>query len=401
MTEVDVRVLDNSERRAAHDVARGAQHLAAVSDGEWAYVRDLHEHGPVLGAFLGESLAGTVRLIPSGLALPGGVTVPMAATTGSGVRADRTGRGVFTGLRRESLRLAAEQGFPVMGNLVTGAMLYGRFGHGVGTRSRAVRLNPREARLRPEVPTDGDVRLVDPEASIGLLPRLYEGLGPYRPGVMGRSAHWWRAKWERLVRTGKSPSVAVHRGPDGDDGFAVYEAKRSGPGPRVTLMVTDFHAARPEAVAGLWRFLLGIDLVEEVCARRRPTDELVEAMLVNWRACRTHALDDDLWLRLVDLPKALDARAYGDGDPLVIGVVDDVLPGNSANYLITPAGAAPTEERPQLTLSVQALAMAYLGTMGFAALASVGSVRVLDDKALPGADRLFGARPAPFCGTLF
>jgi hypothetical protein len=125
------------------------------------------------------------------------------------------------------------------------------------------------------------------------------------------------------VRAGKSPSVAVHRGPDGDDGFAVYEAKRSGPGPRATLMVTDFHAARPEAVAGLWRFLLGIDLVEEVCARRRPTDELVEGMLVNWRACRTHALDDDLWLRLVDLPKALDARAYGDGDPLVVGVVDD------------------------------------------------------------------------------
>lgn len=402
MAEIDVRILDTSDHRAAHDLAREAHHNPPISDSEWAYVRDLREPGLTLGAFLGGSLVGTTHLLRSRLALPGRSTVPMAAATGSGVRADRTRRGVFTRLKRERLALAAEQGFAVVGNIVSEATIYGRFGHGVGTMSRAVCLYPREARMRPEVPSGGEVRLIGPESSIGLLPGLYERLGPYRPGVIGRSAGWWKAKWERLVRAGKSPVVAVHSGPDGDDGFAVYQAMRNGDsGARVTLMVTDFHAANPEAVAGLWRFLLGVDLVEEVCVRRRPTDELIEGMLVNWRACRTHTLNDDLWLRLVDLPKALGARAYGDGDPLVLGVTDEFLPANSGRYLISPDGVEPTSEQAHLSLGVDALAMAYLGTTSFTTLAGIGALRVTDGKALPNADRLFGARGAAFCGTVF
>ncbi|UUU22847.1 GNAT family N-acetyltransferase [Streptomyces sp. DSM 40750] len=402
MAETEVRVLAKSDHRAAHDLARAAHHTPPISDAEWAYVGDLHEPGLALGAFLGGELVGTTRLLRSRLALPGGATVPMAAATGNGVRADRTRRGVFTRLERESLALAVEQGFSVVGSRVSEATIYRRFGHGVGNLSRAVRLYPQEARLRPEVHRGGEVRLIDGESSISLLPRVYERLGPYRPGVIGRSAAWWKAKWEPLVRSGKGPVVAVHSGPDGDDGFVVYRAMRSGDsGARVTLMVTDFHAANAEAVAGLWRFLLGVDLVEEVCVRRRPTDELVEGMLVNWRACRTHSLDDDLWLRLVDLPKALDARAYGDGDPLVLEVIDELLPANSGSFRISPDGVEPTLDQAQLSLNVDALAMVYLGTTSFATLAGIGDLRMTDGKALPNADRLFGTRTAAFCGTTF
>ncbi|MFI6012818.1 GNAT family N-acetyltransferase [Streptomyces sp. NPDC051243] len=402
MADVDVRVLTKSEHRAAQDLARAAHHTSPISDREWAYAQDLHEPGLALGAFLGGDLVGTTFLLRSRLALPGGSTVPMAAATGIAVRGDRTRRGIFTRLQRESLDLAAEQGFAVVGSRVSEATIYGRFGHGVGSTTRAVRLYPHEARLRPEVPAGGEVRLIDGEASIGLLPRLYERLGPYRPGVIQRSASWWKAKWEPLVHSGKGAVVAVHSGPDGDDGFAVYQAMRSGDsGARVTLMVTDFHAANPEAVAGLWRFLLGVDLVEEVCARRRPTDELVEGMLVDWRACRTHSLNDDLWLRLVDVPKALDARSYRDGDPFVLQITDDFLPANSGSFRIAPDGVEPTSDQPQLTLSVDALAMVYLGGMSFTTLAAIGLLRVTDTKALPNADRLFGTDKAAFCGTTF
>ncbi|MEO3755197.1 GNAT family N-acetyltransferase [Streptomyces sp. B6B3] len=402
MVEVDVRILTSSDHRAAHDLARAAHHNPPVSDAEWAYARDLHESGLTLGAFLDGGLVGATHLLRSRLALPGGATVPMAAATGSGVRADQTRRGVFTRLKRERLALAAEQGFAVLGNIVSEATIYGRFGHGVGTLSRAVRLYPRETRMRPEVPSGGDVRLVDGASSIDLLPRLYERLGPYRPGVIERSASWWRARWEPLVRAGRGPVVAVHSGPDGDDGFVVYQTMRSGDsGARVTLMATDFHAASPEAVGGLWRFLLGVDLVEEVCVRRRPTDELVEGMLVDWRACRTHALNDDLWLRLVDVPKALGARAYGDGDPLVVEVTDEFLPANSGTYHVSSDGVRPTSDHAQLSLGVEALAMAYLGTTSFTTLAGIGALRVIDSKALPNADRLFGTRAAAFCGTTF
>jgi predicted acetyltransferase len=402
MAEVDVRILADQDHRAAHDLGRLAHHNSPISDVEWAYVQDLHEPGLTLGAFAGESLVGATNLIRSRLALPGGSTVPMAAATGSGVRADHTRRGIFTRLEHARLELAAERGFAVMGDIVSEATLYGRFGHGVGTMCRAVRLYPWEARVRPEVPADGEVRLIDRESSIDLLPRLYDRLGPYRPGVIGRSAGWWKAKWERLMRAGKNQVVVVHSGAAGDDGFVVYQAMETGsPGSRVTLMVTDFHAADPAAAAGLWRFLLGLDLVEEVCVRRRPTDELVEGMLTNWRACRTHMLRDDLWLRLIDLPEALGARAYDDGDPIVLGVDDEFLRANSGNYRVSPDGVEPTSEQAQLSLNVDALAMAYLGTTSFATLAAIGRLRPIDDKALLNADRLFGTRTAAFCGTIF
>ncbi|MEE1774368.1 hypothetical protein PUR34_40920 [Streptomyces sp. JV185] len=45
--------------------------------------------------------------------------------------------------------------------------------------------------------------------------------------------------------------------------------------------------------------------------------------------------------------------------------------------------------------------MAYLGTTSFATLAGIGGLRVIDSKALPNADRLFGAFAAAFCGTTF
>lgn len=402
MADVDIRVLAKSDHRAAQDLARAAHHTSPISDREWAYAQDLHEPGLALGAYLGAELVGTTCLLRSRLALPGGSTVPMAAATGIGVRADRTRRGIFTRLQRECLTLAAAEGFVVVGSRVSEATIYGRFGHGVGTMSRAVRLYPHEARLRPEVPGGGEVRLIDGGSSIDLLPQLCERLGPYRPGVIERSAGWWKAKWEPLAQSGKGAVVAVHSGPDGDDGFAVYQAMRSGDsGARVTLMVRDFQAATPEAVTGLWRFLLGVDLVEEVCARRRPTDELIEGMLVDWRACRTHSLNDDLWLRLVDVPKALDARAYGDGDPLVMEITDELMPTNSGSFRISPDGVQRTSEQAQLSLNTEGLAMAYLGGTSFTTLAGIGFLRATDDKALSNADRLFGTGSAPFCGTTF
>ncbi|MCK9922447.1 GNAT family N-acetyltransferase [Frankia sp. AgPm24] len=402
MSKADTRILTDADHRAAYDLVRAAQHSPPVSDTEWSYARHLYSSGLALGAFLDDTLVGTTNLLPSHLSLPGGATVPMAAATGSGVRADHTRRGVFTSLKRERLDLAVRRGYPVVGNIVSEATIYGRFGHGVGTLSRAVRLRTGQARLRPDAPAGGEVRLMDRASSVEELPRLYEQLGAYRPGIIGRAAPWWRAKWERPLSSGENLPVAVHHGAGSEDGFAVYRTTPNAePGSSVTLLVTDFHAANPTAAAGLWRFLLNIDLVDEVCVRRLPIDELVEGILVNWRACRTHSVNDDLWLRLVDVPRALAARAYDDADPVVVEIIDEFLPANNGRYRISPDGVVTTTAPAHLTMDADALAMAYLGTTRFSTLADLGRLRVDDPRALTHADRLFAAASAPFCGTVF
>jgi predicted acetyltransferase len=65
------------------------------------------------------------------------------------------------------------------------------------------------------------------------------------------------------------------------------------------------------ATAARWRFPLGVDLVETVQARLRPLDEPLELLLADPRACAVTGNEDETWLRLVDVPVALAARAYG------------------------------------------------------------------------------------------
>ncbi|MEU5852146.1 GNAT family N-acetyltransferase [Saccharopolyspora shandongensis] len=400
MRKAEIRRLEVEEYRAAYDVARVSQHNPPVSTSEWDLARHVYEPGLAVGAIVDGAVVGTVNLLPSQLTVPGGASLPMAASTGSGVHTDYTRQGLFNRLKQAQFDTAVEHGYLLIGNTPAQATLYGRFGHGVSTHSRALRIRKHEARLRSEVPAEGTVRLIDPESSLELLPKLYEQLGPYRPGVIARSAHWWKVYWERAVRAGQHFRIAVHSGAAGDDGFAVYAAKDNGsPGPNVTLLVTDFHAAGPAATAGLWRHLLSIDLVDEVCVRTRPTDELVEAMLVDWRGCRTHSIDDELWLRLLDVPAVLAARTYCDAKPVVLEVVDAFRPANSGRFRISPEGAVPTSETAQLTVDVDVLAMAYLGTTKFSTLAGIGRVQVAEPAALAHADRLFATDVASFCGT--
>jgi predicted acetyltransferase len=402
MANLELRPLvDKAAQRAAYDITRVAQHNAPVSDGEWQFAHRLYEAGLGLGAYLDGSLSGTANLLPSTLAVPGGGTLPVAAATHSGVRADRTRRGIFRELMRARLELAAASGFAIVANMVSEATIYGRFGHGAATRTRAVQVRD-GARIRDTAPSTGTIRILTRPEAIEQLPKVYGNLGAYRPGVLERSPGWWAATWEAPLRAGQHLHTIVHSGPSGDDGYAVYRTlPNSEPGGGVTLMVIDMHAANPGAVAGLWRFLLRVDLVDEVCARRRPTDELLEGLLTNWRHCRTHSLDDELWLRIVDGPAALAARTYAVAEPVVLEVTDPFRPNTSGRFRITPDGAEATDEPAGLALDVDALGMAYLGTFTFTTLAGIGRIRVHDEKALLNADRLFAAESNAFCGTIF
>ena len=167
------------------------------------------------------------------------------------------------------------------------------------------------------------------------------------------------------------------------------------------LNVIDLHTANPRAWAGLWRFLLGVDLVDEVRAEDRPLDEPLRWLFTDPRACRVAEVGDGSWLRLVDVPSALAARSYRDGEPVVIEVSDPFLPANSGRYRISVDGAVRTDEPAGIALDVSALASLYLGGTRASALAAAGRLRVLDPAALARADRLFDADVPPWCGTFF
>jgi predicted acetyltransferase len=166
------------------------------------------------------------------------------------------------------------------------------------------------------------------------------------------------------------------------------------------LRVNGVHVANEAALAGLWRFLLSVDLTDEIHAWARPVDEPVAALFTDPRVCKVDGSGDESWLRLVDVPAALAARGY-QGERVVLEVVDPLLGNNSGRYVVSGDGASRTDEPAELRLGVDVLAMLYLGAWRASALAATGRIEVLDPGAPARADELFRTRVAAWCGTFF
>ncbi|ASU79230.1 GNAT family N-acetyltransferase [Actinopolyspora erythraea] len=404
MTEHDVRPLVESEYRAAHDLFRAALHMPAATDSAWWRMAPPYEFGRVWGDHIDGALAGTAMAFPSSVVLPGGAELPAAAVTAVGVRADRTRRGVLTHLMRAQLNEAWQEGEAIAMLHASETPIYGRFGYGVATRARTVRLEKASAKLREDAPGGGEVRLVDPESARELLPGIYRGM-PSRAGMISRPSAWWETRLRRDDPSGEPIVIAVHRDESGDDdGFAIWTVHSNDPrfgDGRTTLRLLDMCAASSAARCELWRFLLGIDLVDEVVAIERPLDEPLEWWLTDSRQCRVRDVYDDLWVRPVDVTAALRGRDYGGSEAVVLEVRDTTLPHNEGRYLVGPDGVERVEREAQLSLDVALLAPLLFGEVASSTLADANLLAVHDPAALSVADALFATGRYSWCGTHF
>lgn len=405
MSDHRIRVLRDDELHTANTLFRASLHVKPLSDAEWEQLRHARQPGRAFGAFEASNgadgaLIGTARSTDAALTVPGGAQVSAAMVSDVGVRADRTRRGVLTGLMRAQLSEFAERGVVAAALHASEGTIYGRFGYGVGALLRRYTIDRKAARLHPAAPAGGEVELLDIATAFGeTLPALYDGLSRV-PGMLTRPVYWWRGVEASLRREDDPLSVAVHYGPRGADGYVMYRVSRPYPKPGV-LTTVGLHYDNPEAFAGLWRFLLAVDLVDTIEVDVAPTDEPLELLFADPRACRVTGVGDDLWVRLVDVRAALAARAYDDGGPLVVDVDDPVLADNSGRYVVGSGEVRRTDAEPDLRLDVAALAMVYLGAWRPSALVATGRITVRDSDVTVRADSVFRTRTAPWCGTFF
>lgn len=401
-TSVDVRPITEPELRQSTTLFLGAVHVPPVPDEKWDVTSRSYHVARTFGAFDDTGMIGTASSFPSTLTVPGGAVLPAAAVTDVGVRTDRRRRGVLTAVMRTQLAAVAEAGEVFAMLHASEPVIYGRFGYGLGTVARTLTVTTRRAALRPEVPGagEGDVRMPSKDEILELLPAAYNRLAT-RAGMIARATAWWTFGYERRLLHGFLRVAAHLDGTGAVDGFVAYEsAEIEGERSGARLRVIDFQAASQPVENDLWRFLIGVDLVDELVVYVRPMDDPLEAMLVNAHAVRSER-DDELWLRLVDVPAALAARTYGDGPSVVLEVRDRLLPGNAGRYRIGLQGTERTTAEPGLSLDVDVLGMLYLGGWRASRLAGIGRLEVHDPAALAAADRLFATADVPWCGTLF
>ncbi len=204
------------------------------------------------------------------------------------------------------------------------------------------------------------------------------------------------------------PFYAVYRTADGTvDGLVAYRADdRWGDAkqPLNKATVTGLIAASPAAERALWRFLCSIDWITAVRSGNRAPDDLLPFFLPDPRAARVVTHADFLWLRLLDVPRALEARTWGAEASLVLEVRDATgLPPGRFLLDATTAGASctPTTRSADLALDVRELGTLYLGDESVARLAALGRAEELRPGAAAVADTLFRTPRRPWCPDVF
>jgi predicted acetyltransferase len=357
----------------------------------------------------GDAPVGSAGTYNHRLRIPGG-EVPIAAVTLVGVHASHRRRGILTQLMRRQLDHAHELGEPVAALFATEGSIYGRFGYGVATTAVSIEADRDRMRFRPPDEPAGRIRLVDEEESRELFPPIYARVQERTPGMLARHESWWRLY--RLAdpehwRWGAGPMFrAVWEDADGEpQGYALYRnrSKWEDGIPSGTLESREALGATPQAMREVWRFLLGVDLIKTAKAWLLPPDHPLFLSVTEPR--RLHASSGDgLWVRLVDLPAALEARSYATDATVTFDVRDAFCSWNEGTWTLRAGGGRASVEQggePDLRLDVADLGSTYLGGWTFAALERAGRVEELVAGAVERADALFRTPAQPWCPEIF
>ena len=107
-----------------------------------------------------------------------------------------------------------------------------------------------------------------------------------------------------------------------------------------------------------------------------------------------------LWVRLVDVGAALDARAFEEGS-VVLDVRDEFCPWNTARWQIRAGAATRTTAEADVVLGVAELGSVYLGGFTFEQLLRAGRVEESKPDGVTRADALFKTPRLPWSPELF
>lgn len=347
------------------------------------------EDGRIVGTITGHSFEVT---------LPGGSAVPMAGLTLAAVIPTHRRRGVLTELMRRFDSDVAEREEPLVGLFASEAAIYGRYGFGAATRFSSVTVDRGRATGLGDVDVPGSIRWLRAADAVDEIAEIFERTRPSRPGEIRRPRYMLDALIRRSTRGDTPAFVAIHDGPEGADGYAIY---------RVDSKWVDHTAQNEVRVAeltgdglvrvALWRFLLELDLVRTVTDPNARLDEPVQDLLSDPRQVRVTGVYDQLQLRVMDPVVALRSRSYGADGRLRVGV------GGTTYELSVDGGkadVAPTSAEPEISVTPSGLAMAYLGDRTFRSLAQSGLATV-DAQSVGLADAMFSVSPSPQCLSLF
>jgi predicted acetyltransferase len=346
-------------------------------------------------------VVGVVGAFTRDMSVPGAV-IPVAHVTGVVVSPVHTRRGLLRRMITQQLHDSPEA---VAALWASEGRIYQRFGYGLASQNMRMRADRRDLSLR-RPPEPGTLRSAVPSEVVEELSEVYSRVLPTRPGWSSRNPTWWRhltADQERYRDGGTAARAVLWENPDGVvEGYAHFRIKPGWDetGPKQEVSVIEVAATTTAAYAELYRFLLRIDLARSLVQGCSSVDEPLFHMVDEPRALGGK-VGDGLWVRIIDLPRALTARRYAAPVDVVLEVTDTLLEANAGRWRLRAGagGALVTCTRadgdPDLTLDIGDLGAAYLGGTPLGALHLAGRIEEHRPGAAAAASTAFGWSVTP------
>jgi predicted acetyltransferase len=350
-----------------------------------------------------------------------GAAMPVGGLTWVGVHPAHRRRGILTAMVDRHLEECAARGETFSALFAAENAIYGRFGYGRAADELSMEI-PRKAPLR-DIPgaSEHTVRIEQTSRQAhgdivnrahreaGCAPTGVEGIN--RPGWVGRETEKLQAQfWDDFpeFRGGRESRriVIVERGGE-PRGYARFrrtlEWHPNGAEGRVGI--EEVVALDAPAARALWGVLLDFDLSTVTTVPRVPVDDAITHLLVDRRAASLR-VNDNLWVRLVDVRAALAGRRYAADVNVAMRVTDTRLPANVDTWRVSArafeeATCGRTADEPDITLDVRELAAVYLGGTALAALAAAGLVTEHTPGSLRQASAAFSWPVAPGASWIF
>jgi len=347
------------------------------------------------------------------LTVPGHSSVESWLISGVTVSPTHRRRGIARALLESELRTADALGVPLAILTVSEATIYARYGFAPAVMAADWTIDARRAAWTGPA-THGRLHFVTPEQARVDLETLLESVRLESPGQVEP----WALQLDRITglmgddkdRIKRLRAVRYDDVAGEPRGLAIFTLSEKSDLFGFSLDVEMLVASSDDAYAALWRFLLEQDLVSTVTAKLRSDTEAVAWQIADFRAARVTAQRDHLWVRILDVKAALEARSYSAHGNIVLELTDP-LGFAEGRYLleISDDGAGTVEElfgdAPEnaavIALSVNELGALYLGGVSAVTLTRAGRITEVRDGSATAVDASFRSAVTPWLSTWF
>jgi predicted acetyltransferase len=303
--------------------------------------------------------------------------LPLRMITDVTTSATHRRKGLLRRLIEDDLADAVTAGVPMAALTAAEATIYGRWGFGPATFRVGVDVDTGPGFGFRDFTDPGRVEQIEPADAWPHVKAVFDAFHARQRGSVE-----WPAPYEDMHTGAWDPSsggtnrklrAAVHLDASGAvDGFVLWK-----PGEDNTVKVDEMATLTPQAQLALWSFLGGMDRVTKVSFNLfHPEDPLMWA-LTDLNRVKTTELQEFLWLRVLDVPRALAARPWAADGTLVLEV-DDPLGHAAGRYeVVTRDGVAEvvrTDAPAEVRLPSEILGSLYLGGVPVLQLHRAGRV---------------------------